>query len=116
MSGPAGALGRPGAGGAEVASWNTESLQRQRGGSATKADQQDHPHLHLFRPPLPVTWRTQPGAEVSLKTGGEWRVHLKTCSPGNKSYVGRARVVSRTMGAEAHPEGPVTAGHKPRQV
>lgn len=52
-----------------MASWNTESLQRQRGGSATKADQQNHPHFHLFCPPLPVIQGSQPAAEVSLKTG-----------------------------------------------
>lgn len=70
MSGPAGALGKPGAGGAEVASWNTERLQQQRGGSAPKDDRQDHLHLHLFHSPLTVTQASWPAAKLSLKTGG----------------------------------------------
>lgn len=69
MSGPVGALGRPGAGGAELVSWNTESLQQHREGSATEADQEDHPYLHLLCPPLQAMRGSRPAAEVSLKTG-----------------------------------------------
>lgn len=69
MSGPVGALGRPGAGGAELVSWKTESLQQHREGSATKADREDHPHLHLLCPPPLAMWGSQPAAEVSLKPG-----------------------------------------------
>lgn len=59
----------PGAGGAEVASWSTERLQWQRGGSAPKPDRQDHPHLHLFHSSLTVTGASWPVVKVSLKTG-----------------------------------------------
>lgn len=72
MSGPAGALGKPGAGGEELALWNRERLQQQRGGSAPKADGQHH--LHLFYSPLTATRASWPAAKVSLKTGGACNV------------------------------------------
>lgn len=40
-------------------------------------------------------------------------MHLKT---GIKIRVVKIRAVSRTMGAEVHPEGSVTAADKPREV